>query len=176
MKKKYVIIIAALLIVAIAVAVPLAARPKAEPAVSPAAEPLPEPATVYIDKDKGISATIGVEGGDSERVVEQQSEEPAEGQPLVVDPSPSPASTPSPDPSPSPEPSPSPTPTPVKPVKTSYEQFLALSSEQKDEFMHSFESMDAFFEWLTAAQEEYKNAHPEIEIGPGDIIDLGEQQ
>ena len=84
-------------------------------------------------------------------------------------------------PSPKPEePAPYPTPTeepgavPEEPGKTGYEEFYALTPEQKDAFLNSFESYEAFFEWLTAAQSEFAQAHPDFEIGPGGMIDLSQ--
>ncbi len=69
-------------------------------------------------------------------------------------------------------PEPTAAPMPEEPAKCSYEVFYALSPEQKDAFLHSFESYDAFYEWLVAAQAEFAKLHPEIEIGPDGTIDL----
>ena len=125
------------------------------PVVTATPEPLPDPVTVVLDPEKGISATFGVAEGDAEEVEEEE-----------------PSATPTA--APSPTASPTPVPVPEDPAQTAYELFYAMSPEQKDEFMHSFESMDAFYEWLVAAQAEFEEKHPEIEIGPNGVIDLSE--
>ena len=56
---------------------------------------------------------------------------------------------------------------------TAWDDFLALSPEEQDAFMHSFENLDAFTEWMVAAQKEWAAAHPTEEIGPGDVIHIG---
>ena len=52
-----------------------------------------------------------------------------------------------------------------------YETFVALDPAVQREYMQSFESMDAFFEWYNAAKEAYEQAHPSIDVGDG-VIDL----
>ena len=52
-----------------------------------------------------------------------------------------------------------------------YETFVALDPAVQREYMESFESMDAFFEWYNAAKEAYEKAHPPIDVGDG-VIDL----
>ena len=50
---------------------------------------------------------------------------------------------------------------------------MSLTPEQKDAYKDSFVSLDAFYNWLVAAQEEYNNQPSDvILIGPGDVIDL----
>lgn len=56
---------------------------------------------------------------------------------------------------------------------TAWDAFLALSPEEQDAFMKSFENPEAFTEWMLAAQAEWAAAHPMEEIGPGDVIDFG---
>ena len=58
-------------------------------------------------------------------------------------------------------------------VWTEYDEFLSKSPEEQDEFMKSFESPEAFTEWLLNAQREWAEAHQAEEIGPGGVIDLG---
>ena len=58
-------------------------------------------------------------------------------------------------------------------VWTEYDEFLSKSPEEQDEFMKSFESPEAFTEWLLNAQKEWAEAHQAEEIGPGGVIDLG---
>ena len=168
---------------------------------SPAEEPLPESVTVILDKDRSITATMGV-GGSSDLAEEESAPATvptstpwptatptpwptATPTPWpTASPSPTPSASPSPTPSPSPSPSPSPVPSPSPspsaepqpPAKCSYEVFYALSPEEKDAFLESFESYQAFYEWLIAAQAEFKQLHPDIEIGPGSSIDLSELQ
>lgn len=55
---------------------------------------------------------------------------------------------------------------------TEYEQFQNMSPEQQQAYMESFESIEAFFEWLNEAKEAYEKANPPIEVGSG-IIDIG---
>lgn len=58
-------------------------------------------------------------------------------------------------------------------LQTAYGIFLELSPEEKDAFINSFGSMEAFYEWLVPAQAEYKNRQSEtIEIGSGSALDL----
>ena len=56
---------------------------------------------------------------------------------------------------------------------TDWDTFLAMTPEEQDEFMLSFESLEAFTEWMTTAQKEWAVAHPAEEIGPGDVIHIG---
>ena len=56
---------------------------------------------------------------------------------------------------------------------TEYDDFMARSPAEQDAFMESFESMKAFNEWLVKAREEWTEAHPTEELGPGGTIDLG---
>lgn len=50
-----------------------------------------------------------------------------------------------------------------------YEKFHALSPAEQQEFVESFASIDAFFEWYNAAQEEYERNNPSIDVGSGPI-------
>lgn len=56
---------------------------------------------------------------------------------------------------------------------TEYEWFHALSGEEQEAYMDSFDSIAAFFEWYNAAKAEYEELHPSIEVGDGNI-DLGQ--
>jgi len=56
---------------------------------------------------------------------------------------------------------------------TTYEQFLALTPNEQDAFMQSFESMDAFTAWLVAAQEAYTAGMDIEEIGVDGVISIG---
>lgn len=53
-----------------------------------------------------------------------------------------------------------------------WEEFYALSPEQKDAYLDSFDDYEKFFRWMTKAQERFKTEHPEAEIGPDGSIDL----
>ena len=53
-----------------------------------------------------------------------------------------------------------------------WEEFYALSAEQKDAYLNSFGDYQKFFDWMVAAQEQFKTEHPTIEIGPDGSIDL----
>ena len=56
---------------------------------------------------------------------------------------------------------------------TEWDEFLAMTPEEQDAFMQSFESLEAFKDWMVAAQQEWAAAHPAEEIGPGDVIHIG---
>ena len=58
-------------------------------------------------------------------------------------------------------------------VWTEWDSFLAMSPAAQDEFMMSFESIDAFTAWMVAAQQEWAAAHPTEEIGPDGAITIG---
>lgn len=205
MKKRILILVAALVIVGIAVAVLIPKAPKTkpeeetlqndfmiepldpgkeeksdpseeekpseteEPGTTEEEEPLPESGTAYIDKD--VSVTIGVAEGDGNWEEEEpepshsggqssSSEEPTDpDQPEQEQPEQG-GETPS-DPPVTPE---------GKTLK--YEEFYALSPEQKDAYLNSFADYGAFYEWLIVAQQQFTKDHPDIEIGPGGSIDL----
>ena len=55
--------------------------------------------------------------------------------------------------------------------KSDYELFMDMEPAQQREYMESFESMEAFFDWYNAAKEAYELAHPPIDVGDG-VIDL----
>ena len=55
---------------------------------------------------------------------------------------------------------------------TEWDSFMAMSPAAQDEYMKSFESLDAFTAWMVAAQKEWAAAHPMEEIGPGSVIDF----
>ena len=52
-----------------------------------------------------------------------------------------------------------------------YETFTAMDPALQRQYMESFESMDAFFEWYNAAKEAYEQAHPSFDVGDG-VIDV----
>lgn len=56
---------------------------------------------------------------------------------------------------------------------TDYDTFLAKSPAEQDAFMKSFDSPEAFANWLVKAQKEWAAAHPAAEIGPDGVIDFG---
>lgn len=53
-----------------------------------------------------------------------------------------------------------------------YAAWLNMSGEQQQEFMNSFDSIEAFFAWLNAAKAEYEAQNPGIDVGDGNI-DIG---
>lgn len=65
-----------------------------------------------------------------------------------------------------------PTDTPDASQDLKWEEFYALSPEQKDAYLDSFDDYEKFFSWMTKAQERFKTEHPEAEIGPDGSIDL----
>ena len=60
----------------------------------------------------------------------------------------------------------------ITPGSLKWEEFYALSSEAKDAYLHSFDNYDDFFNWMIAAQAQFKIDHPDIEIAPNGSIDL----
>ena len=66
-----------------------------------------------------------------------------------------------------------PAPTTQEPVKTDYEAFQDMTSEEQQTVMNSFSSMDAFFDWYYNAKAEYEAANPPIDVGDGEI-DFGD--
>lgn len=57
------------------------------------------------------------------------------------------------------------------PEEMTYEDFIALTPEEQRLYQESFNDLDAFFAWYTAAKEKYEKENPPIDIdGP---IDLG---
>lgn len=61
-----------------------------------------------------------------------------------------------------------PTEAPVVPT-TEYEKYNAMSGEEQEAFIDSFESIQAFMDWYNAAKAEYDALHPGIDIGDGNI-------
>lgn len=53
-----------------------------------------------------------------------------------------------------------------------WEEFYALSAEQKDAYLNSFGDYEKFYNWMKKAQAEFKTDHPDIEIGADGSIDL----
>lgn len=53
-----------------------------------------------------------------------------------------------------------------------WEEFYALSAEQKDAYLESFGDYQKFYDWMVKAQEQFKTEHPTIEIGADGSIDL----
>lgn len=145
-----------------------------EPGTTEEEEPLPESGTAYIDKEKDVSVTIGVEAGDGLREEEEPKQQTG-GQSSQsgeqTDPEQQRQSEQPEDPGQGGE---TPSDPPVTPEgKTlKYEEFYALSPEQKDAYLNSFADYGAFYEWLIVAQQQFTKDHPDIEIGPNGSIDL----
>lgn len=53
-----------------------------------------------------------------------------------------------------------------------WEEFYALTPEQRDAYFDSFSDYKAFYDWMVKAQERFKTEHPTIEIGADGSIDL----
>lgn len=58
-------------------------------------------------------------------------------------------------------------------VKTEYEKYMEMSGAEQKAYMETFDSIDAFFNWLQNAKTEHEAAHPSIEIGADGKIDIG---
>lgn len=54
-----------------------------------------------------------------------------------------------------------------------YEKFQDMSPAEQQEYMESFEDIDAFFEWYNKAKEEHEAANPPIDAGDGNV-DMGD--
>ena len=129
----------------------------ATPIPSPS-EPTIEDATVVVDGENGstVEAKMGLADDTIEENLPHMNEE-----------------------SETETPKPSPTTTPEQPHESgstglTWEEFNALSPEARDAYKNSFPDFDAFYNWMIAAQEEFKNANPNIEIGPGESVDLSQ--
>lgn len=57
--------------------------------------------------------------------------------------------------------------------KSEYEIYQSMSGREQKEYMESFDSIDAFFDWYNNAKEEYEANNKGIVVGGGSI-DLGE--
>lgn len=55
-----------------------------------------------------------------------------------------------------------------------WEEYQALSAEKQWEFMQSFTEPADFFAWQTEAKAAYDQDHPNIDLGQGGRVDLGE--
>lgn len=53
-----------------------------------------------------------------------------------------------------------------------WEEFSALTPEEKDKYFLSFSNPADFLKWQNEAQERYLRENPDVEIGPDGIIDL----
>ena len=56
---------------------------------------------------------------------------------------------------------------------TEYEKYMAMSGADQKVYMESFDSIEAFFNWLQNAKAEHEAANPSIEIGADGKIDIG---
>ena len=50
-----------------------------------------------------------------------------------------------------------------------YEEYMALDGKEQEEYMKSFSSIDAFFDWYNDAKDTYEKENPSIEVGDGPI-------
>lgn len=65
------------------------------------------------------------------------------------------------------------TPVPTKEPETEYEKYMAMSAEEQKAFFATFESVDAYFEWIEQAKAEYEANRDYIVIGDAPI-EIGE--
>ena len=54
---------------------------------------------------------------------------------------------------------------------SAFEQYENMSAAQQREFMESFDSVEAFFDWYNKAKDEHNAQNPDVEIGNG-VVDL----
>jgi hypothetical protein len=59
-------------------------------------------------------------------------------------------------------------------LDTTYEEFLAMTDEEKEAFKNSFSKLKAYTHWHYAAKEAYDAKQEVIIIGPDQSIDIGE--
>ena len=60
-----------------------------------------------------------------------------------------------------------------KPEDCTYEQYMAMTGEQQEQFFNQFGGdFAAFFAWLDAAKAEYDANSGDIELDPDTTIDL----
>ena len=69
-----------------------------------------------------------------------------------------------------------PTDTPDASQDLKWEEFYALTPEQRDAYFDSFSDYKEFYNWMVKAQERFKTEHPTIEIGADGTIDLSKLQ
>ena len=55
------------------------------------------------------------------------------------------------------------------PVEIGYEEFQSMSPKEQQEYMESFPSIEAFFEWYNEAKERYLEENPPIDIDDGNV-------
>lgn len=60
------------------------------------------------------------------------------------------------------------------PSDYTYEEYNAMSAQERQAFTRRFESIAAFWDWYDAAKAQYDSTRETIEIGGGDGIDLGD--
>lgn len=64
---------------------------------------------------------------------------------------------------------------PANPKEVDYEEYMALSADQQEAFMESFDTMDDFVAWLKEAKKAYQEAQDDAIIVDGKTpIDMGE--
>ena len=162
-----------ILLVTLLVAVALCACGASGDATQPNADPTENNSGVQTDPTSGV--VIDPTAGNIEATDPQPttgSEEPTE--PSATDEPTEPAVTTNPS-----EPVDQPTtptePEPSEPTSgkvTYYDYYFVFTAEQQMEFINSFESIEAFFEWNKAAKEEYESGMKPI--NPDGSIDLGQ--
>lgn len=70
-----------------------------------------------------------------------------------------------------------PTPTPdtgKKPQDCTWEEYQAMTGEERQAHFERFESPEAYLTWMNEAKAAYDKAHPTIEVGKDGTIDIGE--
>ena len=71
------------------------------------------------------------------------------------------------------------TPTPApdtgkKPQDYTWEEYQAMSGEQRQEHFEKFESPEDYLTWMNDAKAAYDKAHPTIEVGKDGTVDIGD--
>lgn len=56
-----------------------------------------------------------------------------------------------------------------KPNDYTFEDYMAMTSKEKEAHMKSFAKVEDFFDWYEKAKKEYDDKHPPIDVGDGNI-------
>lgn len=60
------------------------------------------------------------------------------------------------------------------PEDYTYEEYIAMSGKEQEQYFFQFEDVSDFFDWFNSAKAEYEANREYIEIGEDGVVDLGE--
>lgn len=61
-----------------------------------------------------------------------------------------------------------------KPEDYTWEEYLAMTGEERQKHFEMFESLEAYLKWMEAAKAAYEKEHPSIDVGGDGSIDIGD--